>query len=108
MAAILLLQQQGGGSILPTLALWVPLILLFWVFIIVPQRRQAKTHRTMVDSLQKGDQVVTLGGLVGEIAQVKDNVVMLRTGQAVVAVERERIARRTGGPGAAPAADAKK
>ena len=106
MAAILFL-QQGGGSPWATLALWVPLILIFWIFVLVPQRRQAKTHRTMVDSLQKGDQVVTTGGLVGEIVQVKDYVVMLRTGQAVVAVERDRIARRTGGPGA-PAADAKK
>lgn len=107
MAAILL--QQQGGSILSALALWVPMIVIFWLFVFVPQRRQAKAHREMVASLQKGDQVVTAGGLVGEVMQVKDNQVMLRTGQAIVAVERERVTRRTGGPGAtASAAAAKK
>lgn len=100
MAAILLLQAQSGSP-WSVVALWVPLILIFWIFLFVPQRRQAKQHREMVTSLAKGDQVATIGGLVGEIVQVREDVVMLRTGQATVAVERERIARRIAGPGAA-------
>jgi preprotein translocase subunit YajC len=75
----------------------VLILVIFYVLIFVPQARQRKQHRTMTASLAKGDRVVTMGGLVGEVVSVRDDVVTLRTGQAVVAVERDRIARRTGG-----------
>ena len=90
--------QRGGGiiSMLPLIFLFI----LFWVMIIVPQRRQAKAHLAMVQALQKGDQVVTAGGLVGVITNVRDDAVEVKTGTATVVVERSKIARRTdaGGP----------
>ena len=90
--------QRGSGfvSMLPLIFLFF----LFWVMIIVPQRRQAKAHLEMVQALQKGDQVVTAGGLVGVITVVRDDVVEVRTGAATVVVERSKIARRVdaGGP----------
>ena len=97
MASIALIQAAGGSA--PWLQ-FIPILVMvvvFYLLVFVPQARQRKAHKAMVDSLAKGDQVVTMGGLVGEVMQVKDDVVTLRTGQAVVAVERERIARRTGG-----------
>lgn len=90
--------QRGGGfiSMLPLIFLFV----LFWVMIIVPQRRQARAHLEMVQALQKGDQVVTAGGLVGVITGVRDDTVEVRTGSSTVVVERSKIARRVdaGGP----------
>lgn len=90
--------QRGGGiiSMLPLIFLFI----LFWVMIIVPQRRQAKAHLEMVQALQKGDQVVTAGGLVGVITNLRDDAVEVKTGTATVVVERSKIARRTdaGGP----------
>jgi preprotein translocase subunit YajC len=84
--------RAGGGliSILPL----VILFFLFWVMIIVPQRRQAKTHATMVQALQKGDQVVTAGGIIGTITGVRDDQLELRTGNSTVVVERARVTRR--------------
>jgi preprotein translocase subunit YajC len=96
-AAIL---PQGGAGGVSVWLQYLPMALIlviFYVLIFVPQARQRKQHREMTSSLGKGDQVVTFGGLVGEIVSVRDDVVTLRTGQAVVAVERDRIARRTGG-----------
>jgi len=84
--------RTGGGliSILPL----VILFFLFWIMIIVPQRRQAKAHLEMVQALQKGDQVVTAGGLVGVITAIRDDQVEVRTGTSTVVVERARITRK--------------
>lgn len=90
-------QPSAGGGFISILPL-VVLFFLFWVMIIVPQRRQAKAHAAMVSALQKGDQVVTAGGLIGTITMVRDDSVELRTGTATVVVERARITRRAGDP----------
>jgi preprotein translocase subunit YajC len=90
--------QRGGGTLM--LLPYIILFALFWMMIIVPQRRQAKAHLAMVQALQKGDQVVTAGGLVGVITNLRDDAVEVKTGTATVVVERSKIARRTdaGGP----------
>jgi preprotein translocase subunit YajC len=84
--------QRGGGfiSMLPLVFLFI----LFWVMIIVPQRRQARAHLEMVQALQKGDQVVTAGGLIGVITAIRDDAVEVRSGTSTVVVERARITRR--------------
>ncbi|HET6762564.1 MAG TPA: preprotein translocase subunit YajC [Longimicrobiaceae bacterium] len=97
MASIALIQAQSGGAPWLQFVPIVVMVIIFYVLVFVPQARQRKVHKAMIDSLAKGDQVVTMGGLIGEVVQVKDDVVTVRTGQAVVAVERARIARRTSG-----------
>lgn len=97
MDLVLLLAQaepaRGGNPIVGLLPIII-LFFLFWVMIIVPQRRQAKEHAAMVAAVQKGDMVVTSGGLIGEITGVKDDQLQLKTGTSVVVVERARIARK--------------
>lgn len=94
-AAILLLQAPANPviSFLP----FILILGIFYLLVFLPQRRQQKKHAEMVASLKRGDQVVTMGGLMGEITGVKDDSVQLRTGGSTVIVERDRIARRTGG-----------
>ena len=102
--AMLLLGQTGASS-LGTLVFPLAILAIFYFILIVPQRRQLKEHQNLVAALQKGDQVVTAGGLVGEITGIKDDAVQLRTGTSTVVVEKSRIVKRTGGPGAAAAAE---
>lgn len=71
---------------------------IIYFLLIRPQRQEQKRHREMVASLERGDQVVTLGGLVGEILHVKDDLITLKTGDARVTVERIKITRRVGPP----------
>ena len=101
METLLLAMIQAGGEAAPQrgsgLFSMLPLIILFflfWVMIIVPQRRQAKAHLEMVQALQKGDQVVTAGGIIGVITAVRDDAVEVRSGSSTVVVERARITRR--------------
>ena len=96
----LIQQAQTGGNPFFSLLPLVVLFFLFWIMIIVPQRRQAKAHQEMVSALAKGDQVVTAGGLIGVITGVRDDQVEVRSGTSTVVVERARITRRIT-PGAA-------
>lgn len=59
----------------------LPLVVLmafWWMFLIKPQQDQDKKRRKMMSELKKGDKVVTAGGLVGTVADLKKDVVVLR------------------------------
>ncbi len=65
---------QGGD---PITALLFPLglIFLFYFFLIRPQSKRAKEHRTMVAGITKGDEIVTQGGILGKVTNVGENFV---------------------------------
>ncbi|GGG28822.1 hypothetical protein GCM10010964_15950 [Caldovatus sediminis] len=66
-------QAGGGGDILIQL---MPLVLIFAVFyflLIRPQQRKMREHREMLLSLKRNDRIVTGGGIVGRITNVRDN-----------------------------------
>lgn len=68
--------DQGG---LFTIAIYFGVfILIFWLFIVAPRRKQEKKHAELISSLKKGEKVVTIGGIKGEIAKVKEDFVVLR------------------------------
>ena len=57
-------------------AQFIPLILIFvifYFFLIRPQQKKVKDHKLMVESLKRGDKVVTAGGIVGTVERVIDN-----------------------------------
>ena len=57
-------------------AQFIPLILIFvifYFFLIRPQQKKVKEHKAMVESLKKGDKVVTSGGITGTISRIIDN-----------------------------------
>jgi preprotein translocase subunit YajC len=93
--ALLMLAQGQGASSLATLVMPLAILAVFYFILVVPQRRQLKAHQQLVSSVQKGDQVVTAGGLMGEVTAVKDDTVQIRSGSATVVVERSRIVKRT-------------
>lgn len=67
-------------QILVTFAPLVLIIVFFYFFIIRPQRNQEKKDKQMRDSLEIGDEVVTNGGIVGIVFQVKEDTVVIETG----------------------------
>ncbi|MGH8703973.1 MAG: preprotein translocase subunit YajC [Burkholderiales bacterium] len=59
---------------------FLPIILMFvllWFLMIRPQQKKAKEHKQMIEALQKGDEVVLAGGVVGKITKVGDSYVNL-------------------------------
>lgn len=59
-------------------AYFVIFIGIFYVFAIMPRKKQEKKHNELMDTLKKGEKVVTIGGIKGVIARVKDDTVMLK------------------------------
>ncbi len=60
---------------------FIPLVLLFVVFyflLIRPQQKQQKTRKEMLSNLEKGDRVVTIGGIYGLIKEIDDNAISLK------------------------------
>ncbi|MBR7163440.1 MAG: preprotein translocase subunit YajC [Clostridia bacterium] len=62
------------------LVTFVPMILIFYFILIRPQRKKDKEKREMLASLKVGDKIVTIGGIVGQIARIKDDRVFVETG----------------------------
>lgn len=66
---------------------FLPLIIIFAIFyfiLIRPQQQKQKKHKSMLDSLQKGDKVITIGGLYGIIREIKGDVLTLEVAKDVV------------------------
>lgn len=75
-----------------------PLIILFVIFyflLIRPQQKRAKEHKQMISAIQKGDQVVTTGGIHGRVASVNEDSISVEIAEGVkVKVSREAISVR--------------
>ena len=75
---------------------FLPLIVIFVIFyflLIRPQSKKAKEHKQMVESLAKGDEVVTNGGIHGKITKVGDNFIELEIADGMlVKVQRQAVA----------------
>lgn len=74
---------------------FLPIILMFvvlWFVMIRPQMKRAKEHKAMVDALQKGDEVVTSGGVLGRITGVSDAYVSVEIAPNIeVSVQRAAV-----------------
>jgi len=73
MTSILL--QAGSGSPMMSLLPLILIFVVFYFFMIRPQMKRQKELKTYRDSLQKGDRVVTTGGLYGKVTEVSDQTV---------------------------------
>ena len=67
-------QAAGSGTdmLFQQLLLFVPLIAIFYFFLIRPQQRRAQEHRDMVAGVRRGDQVVLASGILGKVKNAKD------------------------------------
>lgn len=92
------LQAEGAGA--ASFASFLPLILVFVVFyfvVIRPQQQQQKKRQEMLRALKKGDKVITVGGIHGEITEVDDDEVTLRIADKVeIRLSRSGVGRIKG------------
>jgi preprotein translocase subunit YajC len=85
--------QQSGGAISVFVLQIAAFIAIFYFILIRPQRQQAKKHEAMLKQVKRGDEIVTSGGIVGEVVHVKDNRLTIKSGEAKLVIERDRIAK---------------
>jgi preprotein translocase subunit YajC len=94
--------QSGSGSGLTVLLLQMAAIgLVFYFLILRPSGQARKRHAELLSNLKKGDEIMTSGGLIGKVRDIKEvetdggkeTRVTLETGTSTVVVERSRIVR---------------
>ncbi len=92
----LLAQARGGqGSGLTSLLLLVLIGVFFYFLLIRPQQRRARQQRALIDSLDVGDEVMTIGGLYGTIRRLDEDRVTLEVAPGVdLQYSKSAIARR--------------
>ena len=61
--------DAGIGQFIPLILIFV----IFYFFLIRPQQKKVKEHKLMVESLKRGDKVITSGGIVGTVERIIDN-----------------------------------
>ncbi len=68
---------------------------IFYWLLIRPQRKEQERHREMIQALRKGDEVVTVGGVIGSIVHLSEDRITIKTGENTrMVVERSKVARK--------------
>ncbi len=80
----------GGFNVMSFLPMIV-IFVLFWFLLIRPQQKKAKLQSQMIAELQKGDEVVTTGGIFGKIAKVVDQFILLEVADNVTITVQKSI-----------------
>ncbi|PUE33326.1 preprotein translocase subunit YajC [Limnohabitans sp. Jir72] len=85
----------AGGDMQSTLMSMLPLLLMFAVLYFVmirPQMKKQKEHRTMIEALAKGDEIVTAGGLLGKVSKIGDSNISVEIASGVeVQMQRSAV-----------------
>lgn len=82
---------SGGGSFLVQLLPFIMILLIMYFLIIRPQQKRLKEHREMIASIRRNDTVVTAGGMIGKVARVFDDELIVELADGV----RVRVVRST-------------
>ena len=85
------MQAAGPAAMITSLLPMVLIIVMLYFMMIRPQRKKEKALRAMIDALKVGDKVVTIGGICGKISKIKDNYVILETGNVGTPDEKSFI-----------------
>ena len=78
--------EGEGSSGLVTIIMLVAMIALFYFFMYRPQKKQEKETNAMRNGLSVGDEITTIGGIVGKIVSIKDETILLETGRDKVRI----------------------
>ncbi|MBU1075968.1 MAG: preprotein translocase subunit YajC [Spirochaetes bacterium] len=69
--------QQGGGF--SSMLLFILPLFAIWYFLLIrPQQKKEKEKKSMLNELKKGEQIMTIGGIIGTVIQVKDSRVTVK------------------------------
>ncbi|HEX9631456.1 MAG TPA: preprotein translocase subunit YajC [Gemmatimonadales bacterium] len=84
--------QAGGRGLGIILFQAAAFIAIIYFLLIRPKVQQEKRHREQIAQVKRGDEIVTAGGIVGEVVHIKDDRLTLKTGESRIVVLRDRIA----------------
>ena len=86
--------QSTMPSMISTLVLLVAMVAIFYFLMYRPQKKQEKETKSMLDNLQVGDEITTIGGIIGKIIAIKDETVLIETSRDCTKIRILRTAVR--------------
>jgi preprotein translocase, YajC subunit len=94
MPILFILQNTGGsGNFIVAILPWVLIIGVFYVLIVMPQRKRQRELQDLISNLKAGDRVVTTGGIIGTVTQVRDTSLLIRSAdKSIIEVARTAVA----------------
>lgn len=102
-ALLALMQPSSSNGAFQQIFMFGMIFVIFYFFMILPQQKQRKEHEARVTSLKRGDEVVTTGGVVGEVVHIKESMkdgapvksmddrITIKSGESRVIIERRSI-----------------
>ncbi len=88
-------ESASTGSWVTTVVMIVVLLVLMYFIMIRPQKKQEKAVNDMRSNLQVGDEVTTIGGIIGKVVSIKEETVLIETGRDKVRIRFLRSAIRS-------------
>ncbi len=88
-------QAPAGMSMTTTIVYLVIMVAVFYFLLIRPQKKREKQQRMMLNEMRAGDEIITIGGIMGTIVSVKDDSVMIETGANRTKLKFEKSAIKT-------------
>ncbi len=83
----------GGGSLVSTIIMFGAIFLIFYFMIIRPQQKRSKEREKMLSNIEKGDKIITSGGIHGTIAGIDEKTVLIQVGDNIkMKFERSAVA----------------
>lgn len=68
---------QGSGGLIQVILLYAAIIAVFYFILVRPQKKKEKAMAQMRTNLKKGDTIVTMGGIIGKVVQIKDDSIKI-------------------------------
>lgn len=94
---LLVAPREGGSGTMIFVLQLVAIFAIFWFLLIRPQKKEQERHQQMIQSLKKGDDVVTAGGIVGRVIHAKEDRLIIRTAdETKLEVQRGRVSQKLG------------
>jgi preprotein translocase subunit YajC len=91
--ALLLFQTAGAGSFLVGIFPFLLIFGVFYLLVIVPQRRRQRELQQTIQSLKAGDRIITTGGVIGTITALRESSLILRSAdKSILEVARSAVA----------------
>jgi preprotein translocase subunit YajC len=81
--------EQGGSPFMQMIIFMIFIFLLYWLIYARPVAEDQKKHQKLIGGLIKGDKIVSIGGIVGEIVEVQEHVLLLDVGKGSLCTLRK-------------------
>lgn len=83
--------EGGAANPAATMMTMVGILAIFYFLFFRPQRKQQQQHRAMVKGAKKGDEIITVGGIMGTIVHLADDRITIKSGETRIEIERSKI-----------------